>query len=85
VILICVLAVWHVLDTPTGGCAVSAQTRDAKADGKNPAAQDHRLPPWQMGETVWKHVFESVLRQWPNDKGIGIQLAWSWAGWRRAS
>ena len=80
VILLAVLAVWHVATQQPEAAAISAQDAEyAKLMGKNVGSGKTTGFPTlkQMGETVWKHVTNPFYDNGPNDKGIGIQLAWS--------
>jgi len=80
VILLAVLAIWHVATQQPEAAAISAQDAEyAKLMGKNVGSGKTTGFPTlgQMGETVWKHVTNPFYDNGPNDKGIGIQLAWS--------
>ena len=80
VIFLGILAVWHTATRPVETVAVSAQDAEyAKLMGKNVGSGKTTGFPTlaQMGETVWKHVSNPFYDNGPNDKGIGIQLAWS--------
>jgi len=80
VIFLGILAVWHTATRPVETAAVSAQDAEyAKLMGKNVGSGKTTGFPTlaQMGETVWKHASNPFYDNGPNDKGIGIQLAWS--------
>ncbi|HEX4327945.1 MAG TPA: nitrate ABC transporter permease [Burkholderiales bacterium] len=80
VILVTVLGVWHAATRPRPSAAVSAQDSEyAKLMGKSAdSGKTTGFPtPAQMGETAWKHLSNPFYDNGPNDKGIGIQLAWS--------
>jgi len=80
VILLGVLAIWHAATRPAPATAISAQDAEyAKLMGKSAdSGKTNGFPtPAQMGETAWKHLSHPFYDNGPNDKGIGIQLAWS--------
>jgi len=74
------LAVWHAATRPAPVAAVSAQDAEyAKLMGKSAdSGKTTGFPTLgQMGETVYKNLAHPFYDNGPNDKGIGIQLAWS--------
>jgi len=78
VLLALFLGIWHVATLPK----VGQQTVDAeyaKLVGASAATgQKSTLPsPTDVGEKIWSHVTNPVYDNGPNDKGIGIQLAYS--------
>ena len=83
VIFLGVLAIWHAATRPqqaAASSAVSAQDAEyAKLMGKSAdSGKTTGFPTLgQMGETIWKHLSNPFYDNGPNDKGIGIQLAWS--------
>jgi len=80
VILLTVLGAWHAATRPRPSAAVSTQDSEyAKLMGKSAdSGKTTGFPtPAQMGETAWKHLSNPFYDNGPNDKGIGIQLAWS--------
>jgi nitrate/nitrite transport system permease protein len=80
IILLGVLAIWHAATRPVATATVSAQDSEyAKLMGKNAGSGKTTGFPTlaQMGETVRKHLSDPFYDNGPNDKGIGIQLAWS--------
>jgi len=81
-ILLAVMAVWHVATLPreSAGATLSAQEAEyAKLMGKSAdAGKSSGFPTLaQVGETAWKHLSNPFYDNGPNDKGIGIQLAYS--------
>lgn len=79
-ILGCLLAVWHVATRPAKEAAASAQDAEyAKLMGKSADSGKTTgfptLP--QMAETFGKNLAHPFYDNGPNDKGIGIQLAYS--------
>jgi nitrate/nitrite transport system permease protein len=89
-ILVMVLAVWHVATLSTVPVVVAApaltpeQIEYAKLMGKDPAAsaaaptQKSGFPTLaQMGTVIAKNLASPFYDNGPNDKGIGLQLAYS--------
>ncbi len=79
-LLVAVLALWHVLTLPTagqGGAAVSAEYAALMGKGAEKTAG---LPsPAQVGRAFVQHLGDPFYDKGPNDKGIGVQLAHSLA------
>jgi len=70
------IAVWHFATLPAEKAAVADSEYARLMGGKKSAG----LPtPAQIGETIVKHVSDPLYDNGPNDKGIGIQLAYSMA------
>jgi nitrate/nitrite transport system permease protein len=72
------LGVWHLATLPSG----TARTVDpeyAKLVGAQAAmGQKSAFPtPWDVGRRLAAHVADPFYDKGPNDKGIGVQLAWS--------
>jgi nitrate/nitrite transport system permease protein len=90
-ILLVLLGVWHLatLQAPVATAPAAALTAEQieylKLQGKDPTASsvDRKAgsfpTPAQMGETVVKHLSSPFYDNGPNDKGIGLQLAYSLA------
>ena len=84
-ILVLMLAVWHVATVPSGGAVSSGLTPEQieyqKLLGKGPAAEMAKAggfpTPGQMGSTIVTNLADPFYDNGPNDKGIGIQLGWS--------
>ena len=76
-ILIVFLAVWHVAVSGVG----SVQTMDpeyAKLMGQSATTGKSAMPgPLDVGATIWRHLKDPFYVRGTNDKGIGIQLAYS--------
>lgn len=86
-----VLGIWHLATLPTGGVPAAApaltpeQIEYAKLMGKDPGAQATQAAPTksgfptlaQMGSTIAHHLSRPFYDNGPNDKGIGLQLAYS--------
>ena len=85
VILVLLLAVWHVATLPAGSAAASGLTAEQieyqKLLGKDPTAgakQNNGFPTLtQMREAIVSNLAHPFYDNGPNDKGIGIQLAHS--------
>ena len=78
IIFLFVLGIWHAA-THTSDKAGGALTEYEQLQGKSAKKQDGLPTPAQMGETVVKHLSDPFYDKGPNDKGIGIQLAYSLA------
>lgn len=78
VIFLFFLSIWQTATQSTeksGG----ALTEYEQLQGKSAKKNDGLPTPAQMGETVKKHLSDPFYDKGPNDKGIGIQLAYSLA------
>ena len=72
------LSLWYLATLPNA-TAVVANDEYAAMLGKS-AQKSSGLPTLaQMGEVTWKHLTHPFYDNGPNDKGIGIQLAYSLA------
>lgn len=72
------LGIWQAAThtSEKGGAALSEYEQLMGKDTKKTSG----LPtPAEMGATVWKHLADPFYDKGPNDKGIGIQLAYSLA------
>jgi len=72
------LGIWQAAThtSEKGGAALSEYEQLMGKDTKKTSG----LPtPAEMGATVWKHLADPFYDRGPNDKGIGIQLAYSLA------
>lgn len=78
-LLAALLMVWHLATLPRESTASAAQDEYAKLMGKSSAAPKRDGFPGlaQMGETMRKELANPFYDNGPNDKGIGIQLAYS--------
>jgi nitrate/nitrite transport system permease protein len=74
------VAVWHAATLPTAG-ERTVDAEYAKLVGAAAATgQKTAFPaPADVGAKIWGHVKEPFYDRGPNDKGIGIQLAYSLA------
>jgi nitrate/nitrite transport system permease protein len=77
-LLLLFLGVWHVGTLPVAG-SQAVDPEYAKLVGAQAATgQKSSLPsPRDVGAKIWSHVTDPVYDRGPNDKGIGIQLAYS--------
>ena len=72
------VAVWHAATLPKEQAA-SADSEYAKLMGKGAKKSDGFPTPAQMGETIVRQLAHPFYDKGPNDKGIGVQLAYSLA------
>ncbi len=73
-----VLAAWHVATMPRGPAAGPAMDPEyAKLMGLDKPKADGLPTPAQLGATAWKQLSDPFYDAGSNDKGIGIQLAYS--------
>ena len=85
VILLMCLFVWHMATTqkvvqPPGVSTGSSEYSSLMAQGGSEPIQKTGFPTLtQMGETIYKQLSHPFYDNGPNDKGIGIQLAYSLA------
>ncbi len=72
------LLIWHIATVPKE-TASATETEYAKLMGGG-APKITGLPtPAQIGETLWKQIRDPFYDNGPNDKGFGIQIAYSLA------
>jgi len=72
------LLIWHIATVPKE-TASATDTEYAKLMG-GAAPKTTGLPtPAQIGETLWKQIRDPFYDNGPNDKGFGIQIAYSLA------
>ena len=78
VILLAFLGVWHAATLPEAG-RQTVNDEYAKLVGAAAATgQKSALPsPGDVGRTLWSHLNDPFYDKGPNDKGIGVQLAYS--------
>ncbi len=77
-ILICFVGAWHIASTPTGG-TVKVDEEYAKLVGAAAATgQKSAFPgPLEVARKIGSHLANPFYDNGPNDKGLGIQLAYS--------
>jgi nitrate/nitrite transport system permease protein len=71
------LLVWHVATLPKANSAAAVDPEYAKLMGLDKAKTDGLPTLAQMGATAWKQLSHPFYDAGSNDKGIGIQLAYS--------
>jgi len=77
VILIVFLACWHFATRGTG-VAATMDPEYAKLMGGQVTQGASAMPgPLEVGKQLWKHLANPFYDNGPNDKGLGIQLAYS--------
>jgi nitrate/nitrite transport system permease protein len=72
------LLVWHLATLPKVAAA-AADSEYAKLMGSGTPSTSGLPTPLQVGEALVKHVANPFYDNGPNDKGIGIQIAYSLA------
>jgi nitrate/nitrite transport system permease protein len=79
-LLLLFLGVWHAVTLPTAGQQV-VDAEYAKLVGAAAATgQKTAFPsPADLGAKLWQHLKEPFYDRGPNDKGVGVQLAYSLA------
>jgi nitrate/nitrite transport system permease protein len=77
-LLALLLGVWYLATLPRAG-AIAANDEYAAMLGKATGGTSGLPTLAQMGEVAWKHLTHPFYDNGPNDKGIGIQLAYSLA------
>ena len=75
IIFLFFLGIWHTA-TNKSEKSSGALTEYEQLMGKSAKKQDGMPTPAQLGETVKKHLSDPFYDKGPNDKGIGIQLAY---------
>ena len=78
VIFLFLLGIWQAA-TQTSEKSGGALTEYEQLMGKSNKKTDGLPTPAQMGEAIKKHLSDPFYDKGPNDKGIGIQLAYSLA------
>ena len=76
-ILTVFLTVWHI-GTRGSGPAANIDPEYAKLLGQTATQGKSAMPgPFDVGKALWGHLSDPFYVRGTNDKGIGIQLAWS--------
>jgi nitrate/nitrite transport system permease protein len=73
------LGAWHLATLPKAGAAASVDPEYAKLMGLDTQKADGLPTLSQLGATAWKQLSNPFYDAGSNDKGIGIQLAYSLA------
>ncbi len=78
-ILVVFLTAWHVAVQSGGsGAAANIDPEYAKLMGLEVTQGKSAMPgPLDVGRTIWGHLRDPFYDKGPNDKGLGIQLAYS--------
>jgi nitrate/nitrite transport system permease protein len=74
-----IVAIWHIATMPTAGGGAAMDPEYAKLVGAAAATgSKSAMPtPADIGVTIWNHLTDPFYVRGSNDKGIGIQLAYS--------
>ncbi|RTL50892.1 MAG: nitrate ABC transporter, permease protein [Bradyrhizobiaceae bacterium] len=76
-ILVTFLGAWHLATRSTGAVA-NMDPEYAKLMGLNATQGKSAMPgPLDVGAKLWEHIKRPFYDNGPNDKGLGIQLAYS--------
>lgn len=79
-ILIVFLIGWHIAVQSGGGAAANIDPEYARLMGQQVTQGKSAMPgPLDVAATLWKHLADPFYDKGPNDKGLGIQLAYSLA------
>jgi nitrate/nitrite transport system permease protein len=70
---------WHLYVLSDAGPAVDMDPEYAKLMGATAKGASAMPGPLEVGKAIWKHIANPFYDVGPNDKGIGIQLAYSLA------
>jgi nitrate/nitrite transport system permease protein len=70
---------WHLYAQAQGGPAIAMDPEYAKLMGATAKGASAVPGPLEVGKAIWKHFANPFYDVGPNDKGIGIQLAYSLA------
>jgi nitrate/nitrite transport system permease protein len=77
-IFVVFLTGWHVATQSGGGAAANIDPEYAKLMGQQVTQGKSAMPgPLDVGRTLWNHLADPFYDKGPNDKGLGIQLAYS--------
>ena len=76
-LFVCFVLAWHVATQGTGATA-KMDPEYAKLMGATATQGKSAMPgPLDVGATLWSHIRNPFYDNGPNDKGLGIQLAYS--------
>ncbi|MFY0615063.1 MAG: nitrate ABC transporter permease [Hyphomicrobiaceae bacterium] len=75
--LVIFLGGWHLWVEAQKGPAVAMDPEYAKLMGIEAKGGSAMPGPLQVGQSIWEHIADPFYDKGPNDKGIGIQLAYS--------
>ncbi len=71
------LGVWHLYVLSDTSAAPAMDPEYAALMGQSAKGQSALPTPADVGKEIWAHITDPFYDNGPNDKGIGIQLAWS--------
>ena len=69
--------IWHTATLSGEGYAAGMDPEYAKLMGKTAKGGSAMPGPLEVGNQLWRHVTDPFYDNGPNDKGVGIQLAYS--------
>lgn len=76
-IFVVLVATWHLFVVSQNGPAVEMDPELAELLGPQAKGQSALPTPGDVGGEIWGHIKDPFYDAGPNDKGIGIQLAYS--------
>jgi len=77
-ILVVLLLAWHIATIPTTGAQVVDEEYAKLVGAQAATGQKSAFPtPLDVGKKLVEQLSDPFYDRGPNDKGIGIQLAWS--------
>lgn len=76
-VLVVFLMAWHAYVMSQNGPAVAMDPELAALLGPQAKGQSALPTPADVGAVIWGHIADPFYDAGPNDKGVGIQLAWS--------
>jgi nitrate/nitrite transport system permease protein len=78
-IFVAIVGIWQIATLPTAGTGPAMDPEYAKLVGAAAAtgAKSSMPTPADIGATIWHHLLDPFYIRGSNDKGIGIQLAYS--------
>ena len=78
-IFVAIVGIWQIATMPTAGTGPAMDPEYAKLVGAAAATgtKSSMPTPADIGATIWKHLVDPFYIRGSNDKGIGIQLAYS--------
>lgn len=76
-ILVVFLSVWHLYVLSDTSTAPAMDPEYAALMGESAKGASALPTPADVGKEIWGHITDPFYDNGPNDKGVGIQLAWS--------
>jgi len=78
IVFLLLIAIWHALTLPKAAPVTADSEYAALVGAAAATGQKSAFPsPTDVGAKIWQHLNEPFYDRGPNDKGIGIQLAYS--------